>query len=147
MLNERTTELQWPDYYPENCPPEAAKSASGTVYRLVQSDPPQSEDFIPLYIDKPENFERKPISEVCQGCGVSVCKDKQDIERLQSSSGKMRKRHIAEGELNPTLGVIKHTPSRKYKSHHTWWVPIGIKPWVVFHVVNDSRTDSNSEGI
>ena len=76
MLNERTTELQWPDYYPENCPPEEAEPTSGTVYRLVQRAPAQSEDFIPLYIDKPENFESKSIREVCQGCGVSVCKDK-----------------------------------------------------------------------
>ena len=139
--------MQWPDYYPENCPPEAAEPASGTFYRLVRRDPVQLEDFIPLYIDRPENFENIPIDEVCQGCGVSVCKNKQDIERLQNSSGKMRKRQIAEGELNPTLGAIKHTPSRKYKSHHTWWVPIEVKPWLVFNVVNDSRADSNSKGI
>lgn len=132
--------MQWPDFYPENCPPEEAQPASGIVYRLVQQDLAQPEDFIPLYIDKPENFENKSISEVCRGCGVSVCKDRQDIARLQKSSGKMRKRQIAEGELNPTLGVIKYTPSRKYKSHHTWWIPIRIKPWLVFNVINDSRS-------
>jgi hypothetical protein len=42
MRNGRNTELQWPDFYPENCPPAEAEPASGTVYRLVKHNPPQA---------------------------------------------------------------------------------------------------------
>lgn len=137
MLNERNTGLQWPGYYPRNCPPEEAEVASGTFYRLVRKHVVQVEDFIPLYLEKPDNFDNRSIREVCQGCGVSVVKDLQDLARLKNSSGKMRKRLIAEGKLKPTLGMIKHTPSRNYKSHHTWWIPTGKKPWLAFIVIDD----------
>ena len=135
MRNGRNTELKWPDYYPENCPPEDAKPASGIVYRLVKQDPVQQEDFIPLITENPKRFENKPNAQICKGCGISVCKGMQDILKLQRSSGKMRKRQIAEGELSSTLGVIKHTPSRNYKTHHTWWVDPKAKPWHVFKVI------------
>ena len=44
-------------------------------------------------------------------------------------------RKTAKGELNPTLGMIQHTPSFE-KSHHTWWIPIGSEPWLVFRVID-----------
>ena len=74
MWNGRITELQWPNFNPENCPPEEAEPVSETTYRLVQQDPTQPKDFIPLYIDRPENFENKSTSEVCRGCGVKAFK-------------------------------------------------------------------------
>ncbi len=46
MRNERTIELEWPGFYPENCPPAGVEQVSGTVYHLVQHDPPQAEDFL-----------------------------------------------------------------------------------------------------
>lgn len=128
--------MQWPDFYPENCPPTEAEPASGTVYRLVRRDPAQPKDFTALFIERPGLFQNKPTAVVCQSCGVSVCKDRQDIVKLQRSSAKMRKRQIAKGELNPTLGVIQHTPSRQYKSHHTWWILVGTEPWLIFNVIN-----------
>ncbi len=137
MQNGRNTELKWPDYYPEDCPPEDAKPTSGIVYRLVKQDPVQQEEFIPLIIENSKRFENKPNAQICIGCGISVCKGMQDILKLQRSSGKMRKRQIAEGELNSTLGVIKHTPSRNYKTHHTWWVDPNAKPWHVFKVIDE----------
>lgn len=137
MQNERTTELEWPDFYPENCPSAGAKPASGKVCRLVRKDPAQPKDFIPLFLEKTALFKNKSTIEVCQGCGISVCDDLQDIMKLQRSSAKMRKRRIAEGELNPTLGKIQHTPSSQYKSHHTWWVLVGTEPWFVFNVISE----------
>ena len=135
MQNERTTELEWPDFYPENCPPAGVERASGTVYHLVQHDPPQTEDFITYYEENPKFFESNPHL-ICKGCGVSVYTDLRDIRRLKKRSKKLKNRHIAEGKLNPTLGRIQHTPSRRRKSHHTWWVPIGIKSWSVFKVIS-----------
>lgn len=130
--------MTWPDFYPENCPPTEAEPASGTVYRLVQHDPPSAEDFKSVFEEDPiRRFKNKPTIE---NCGLSVHTDSQDSERLRERlkkrARKFKNSQIAEGSLNPTLGVIQHTPSKKYKSHHTWWVPLEAKPWLVFNVMS-----------
>lgn len=129
-----TIKLKWHDFYPDDCPPDDAEPASGIVYRLVRHDPPEAEDFETLYEERPIFFENKQNDFICKGCGVSVCRDFEDIKRLQRSSGKMRKRKVAEGTVHSKHGMILHTPSALYKSHHTWWIPIGVTPWLVFNV-------------
>ena len=128
--------MEWPDFYPANCPPAEAESASGTVYRLVNHDPAQEEDFKTPFEENPRRFDNKPT---IQNCGVSVHTDPQDSEELKKAMKmvpRFKNSQIAEGELNPTLGLIQHTPSLKYRSHHSWWVPIGAEPWVVFKIIN-----------
>ena len=128
--NERNTELEWPDFYPENCPPPEAEPASGTVYRLVRNDPPQAEDFLSTWEEFPGRFPEPTI----QISGVSVYRDPQDIERLKNRIRHLRNRKTAKGELNSTLGFIQPTKGRE-RSHHTWWIPIGAEPWLVFKVI------------
>lgn len=130
MRNQRTTKLQWPDYYPENCPPKEAKPASGKVYRLVKHNPPQAEDFLSTWEEFPGRF---PIPTV-KNSGVSVYTDPQDIERLKKRIRQLRNRKTAEGKLNPMLGMIQRTEGKE-RSHHTWWVPIRVEPWHVFKVI------------
>ena len=111
-----------------------AESASGTVYRLVQHNPAQAEDFETPWEEYRKEFEPPSI----QNCGLSVYTDIQDIKRVKERyKKKFEKYKIAEGKLNPTLGVIQHTPSAIGKSYHSWWVPVGTKPWFVFDVRND----------
>jgi len=114
--------LEWPSFYPVNCPPAEAEPASGTVYRLVQHDPAQAEDFETPWEEYRNQFEPPTI----ENCGLSVHTDSQDNEKLKNRIKKFRKRQIAEGKLNPTLGVIQRTPSLE-KSHHSWWVPLGAE--------------------
>ena len=123
--------MEWPDFYPPNCPPAEAESASGTVYRLVQHNPAQAEDFKTPWEEYRSEFEPPTID----NCGISVHTDRQDSEQLRSRIRKFRRRQIAEGALNPTLGMIQHRPSLE-KSHHAWWIPIGAEPWVVFNVIS-----------
>ena len=129
------TKLTWPDFYPENCPPAQAEPASGTVYRLVKHDPARAEDFKSVFEENPRRFDNKPT---IKNCGLSVQKDPEDSERLRdrlkNRARKFKNRQIAEGSLNPSLGMIRHTPSIE-ESHHTWWVPIGAEPWLVFNVI------------
>ena len=133
------TKLTWPDFYPEDCPPLEAEPVSGTFYRLVRNNPPRAEDFKSVFEENPKRFNYTPTTE---NCGLSVQKDPQDtvrlerIERLKKRSKKFKNRQIAEGSLNPMLGMIQHTPSKKYKSHHTWWVPVDAKPWTVFSIMD-----------
>ena len=126
----RNTDLEWPDFYPVNCPPKEAKPASGTVYRLVRYNPAQAEDFKTPWEEYPGRFPAPTIT----NCGLSVHTDLQDSEKLKNRIPKFRRRQIAEGELNPTLGMIQHTRSLE-QSHHSWWIPIGTAPWVVFNII------------
>jgi hypothetical protein len=122
--------LEWPDFYPENCPPAEAEPASGTVYRLVRRNPAQAEDFETPWEEYRNQFEPPTI----ENCGLSVHTDPQDSEQLRNRIKKFRRRQIAEGSLNPTLGVIQRTRSLE-KSHHSWWVPLGAEPWIVFNII------------
>ena len=130
--------MTWPDFYPENCPPAEAEPASGFVYRLVKHDPARAEDFKSVFEENPKRFTH--ISMV-KRCGLSVQKDLQDseqleqLERLKKRSRIYKNRQIAKGSLNATLGMMQHTPSKTYKSHHTWWVPVEAKPWTVFNII------------
>lgn len=128
--------MEWPDYFPKNCPPVEVEPASGTVYHLVEHDPPQKNDFITYYEENPKFFENNPHL-FCKGCGVSVYTDLRDIKRLRNRYKKFKHRHIAEGKLNPTLGLLQHTPSRRRKSHHTWWFPIRTEFLYVFKVIDE----------
>lgn len=128
--------MKWPPFYPENCPPPGAKPASGKVYRLVDHDPAQEEDFKTPFEENPSRFYNKPK---IKNCGLSVYTDIQGIKQLKKAMKmvpRFKNSQIAEGELNPTLGLIQHTPSREYKSHHSWWLPIGAEPWVVFEIIS-----------
>ena len=125
--------MEWPDFYPVNCPPAEAESASGTVYRLVQYNPAQAEDFKTPWEEFPRRFKEPTIT----NCGLSVHTNPQDSEKLRNTIPQLRNRQIAKGELNPELGLIQHTPSSEYESHHSWWVPIGAEPWVVFNIISE----------
>ena len=126
------TKLTWPDFYPENCPPAEAEPASGTVYRLVKHDPARAEDFKSVFEENPRGAIKKKTVKIY---GLTVHGDSQDSERLKNRARKFKNRQIAEGSLNPTLGMIRHTASIE-ESHHTWWVPVEAKPWTVFNIMS-----------
>ena len=117
-----------------------AKPASGKIYRLVRRDPAQERDFKSLFEENPQGFKDESNIIICIGCGLSVHTDLRDSERLKKRVRKFKNRRIAEGELNPTLGMIQHTPSSRFKSHHTWWIPIESEPWVIFHIISEHNS-------
>lgn len=126
--------MEWPDFYPPNCPEAGYEPASGTVYRLVMHNPVQPSDFKSLFEEKPSKFKNRSNRTKCRSCGLSVHTDPQDSEQLKSRIGRFRHAHIAKGELDATLGVMKQTPSIE-ESHVSWWVPVGAEPWDVFNVI------------
>ena len=122
--------MEWPHFYPENCPPAEAEPASGKVYRLVRNNPPKAEDFLSTWEEYPGRFPEPTI----RISGASVYTDPQDVERLKKRVPQLNDRKTAKGELNSTLGFIQRTGGRE-RSHHTWWIPIGAEPWLVFRVI------------
>ncbi len=115
--------MEWPDHFPENCPPPEATEARGIAYRLVKNNPPEDGDFISHKLLHPEEGYK---GKTCQACGISVYRDKNDLLKMQNRIPAMRGGHIAEGNLNPDIGKILATPSHG-NSHHTLWVFSGIQ--------------------
>jgi len=124
--------MQWPDFYPDNCPPEDAYPSSDKVYRLVKGNPPGPESFMSYREQQPDQHFGQAE---CKACGLSVLKDLADVSRLQKRVPELATRLVAQGSLNPSLGMMKHTPSLERRSHHTWWVPSGAQPWKLFQVL------------
>jgi hypothetical protein len=132
MMNYR----QWPEYFPENCPPLTASNPSGKFYRFVKKDheSPQSQDFLSWR----ENNQGKPCPEnitECQACGLSVYASLEEISRMAKVIPRLRKMKIAEGNLDENSGKIQNTPSRNSRYHYTWWVPDGGTPWKIFVII------------
>ena len=130
--------MQWPDYFPNDCPPEDAQAATGDVYRLVKQNPPEARDFIPLREKTGKDFGEQE----CQACGLSVFRSFDDAVGVKNRGRGMGNRLIAKGSLSRHLGKVKQTPSRAFgQSHNTWWVPTEVEPWSVFHVVQIPQED------
>lgn len=126
--------MQWPDYFPENCPPEHAEPASGEVYRMIEKSAPTEQDFKSFRELNPRRRLSRKMR--CRACGLSVYTEPQDILILRRQVPRFRTYSLSKGELEPRLGKLLHTPSRKTgESHHTWWVPVGAEPEKVFTAV------------
>lgn len=131
--------MQWPDYFPDNCPPDNAREASGEVYRLVDNNPPTPEDFQSWREQHPNEQCPKSVTE-CQASGLSVFTSMDDVNMARQKVKRLRKKKIAHSNLTSDLGRILHTPSQNTgESHHTWWLPIGAQPWTVCRVVDVTK--------
>ena len=130
----------WPADFPPDCPPAAAAPADGVYYRIVKTDPPGPDDFLPLYHLnwKLADFRvsRGTVS-WCETMGLSIFTDADQAvswARRVSSLGDL----IARLTLEPASGKILPTP-RNGNSHHTWWLPDGYDGTRIATVVIDLR--------
>ena len=71
------TTLNWPSFFPSQCPPSEAKDASSEVFRLVSSSPPVVNDFESLAQKNPKKW-----MDNCKAAGLSVFTAKADAMRL-----------------------------------------------------------------
>ena len=127
--------MDWPADYPENCPPEDAEPASGTVYMLTHS-PFEPRDFLSLKARMPNKSFNKPMLE-CRARGLSVLRDRHDAERLRKRVTRLQSFNGL-AVANPTAdqGLMKSTPSSLAgDSHHTWWVPPDVNRQAMFSIV------------
>ena len=126
--------MDWPEYYPNECPPDYAPSASGVIYRFVDTNPPAGVDFVPYAQEYPN---RNWGDKECQACGLSVYTSLDDCEKVKRKIPSLRKKLTAAATLDPSQGKLMNTPSRKINNHYTWWFPKELlEPWVLFAIVN-----------
>jgi hypothetical protein len=129
------TTVNWPSFFPPECPPLESKDASEEVFRLVSSDPPSPSDFV-----SHAQRNAKKWGGNCEASGLSVFKAKSDVSRILRRVQGMANRNraigdlIASATLSPEAGKIRPTP-RDGNSHYTWWAPDGFDHAAAFKVV------------
>lgn len=138
-LHDGGSRLQdWPEHFPESCPPSDAEPPQGSYYRIVDSDPPTSDDFVSNLRLKQLGLRfkggKRRWSDDCQAAGLSILEDLTEVKNLRDSCGPMRSKAIAYGDISDD-GLIKHTPGKSGASHHTWWLPVESQPALYFRVV------------
>jgi hypothetical protein len=125
------TVVNWPSFFPAQCPPSEAKDASAVVFRIVSSNPPGVSDFESWAQRRPKKWAGN-----CDASGLSVFTEISDALQMMrrvpgmSVPGKV----IANANLSPEAGKLMHTP-RDGNSHHTWWAPAGFDHAAAFKVV------------
>lgn len=123
--------MQWPDFFPDECPPDNSESATGIVFRLISGNKPKEKDFLSYRELYPSKKFKLPE---CRVCSLSVYKLADDIERLKRRVPATRKKKLSKGSLSSKYGKIKHTPTQG-DSHHSWWRTENSQPWLRFEVI------------
>jgi hypothetical protein len=120
---EIANELHFPNYFPNDCPPNDARSEELSLFRLCVSNPPTTNDFLSYYQIDPDKYNG-----VIDAYGLSTFKAVEDCHKALSISPSLRKNcsYIASVVSYYRTGVIKHTPSKSFSSHHTWWLFEGV---------------------
>lgn len=127
--------MQFPDHFPDNCPPDTAREALGTAYYLINGSFPKPEDFLSKRQKNPEKRFRNNRKE-CQACGISVYTEIEDVLYVRQAFPGLQSLKLAAVNLTPELGVIQPTPSQNAPSHHTLWLAIDAQPWRAFQIIN-----------
>ena len=103
---------------PDGCPPEDAVEivTPQTVFRLVRTNPPTSDDFRSQRANRP-SASFGGITE-CVARGLSVFVARQDATKTLQLA-RFRGCLVCEVQLRSGAGYIKQTGNNA--SHHTWW--------------------------
>jgi hypothetical protein len=109
---------QWPEHYPEKCPPLDAAPADGPIYRLVRGEAPQEGDFQSQYEKQPK---REWGALACQARGLSVFESEEACQDMAAIIPALRKKRIASGIVPSGSGVMASTPSNNSDDHCTLW--------------------------
>jgi len=118
----------WLPNLPSDCPPTTAVPSNGTFFRLVRTDPPSQRDFLTPAQISPSRLEAS--DDVCPLHALSVFADPADARTAIAILPGMRNRRVAQGVLEPWLGLLQRTPAKGYElpSHHDWWMPTTATP-------------------
>jgi hypothetical protein len=117
--NSEAVVYVWPEDFPAQCPPSEATELNGSVFRFTNRPQPHSNDFLSHY----ERDQEKDWSgfDLCIIRGLSVMRTYQDCLKMRAGVPAMRKKRIAQADIDAFVGLIASTPSRACGGHCTWW--------------------------
>lgn len=115
---------KYPEYFPENCPPDDANTDEKQLFRFCNGNIPEVSDFISYYQKSPDKYK-----EIINAYGLSVLQSRNDCLRAYRKFPFLRKyKSIAQGFTNFARGSWKVTPGKISPTHLTWWVCDGVIP-------------------
>lgn len=117
----------FPSDYPSDCPPEPCdEELPGTYYRVVRN----SDRGDPIHFKSQQELGHMKHLELTEGCGrraVSLFSDYGEAVALSKQVPTLGK-YIACLSLKGGHGVVHKDNSGWGKTHHDWWIPIGVNP-------------------
>ena len=125
-MNKKMTikDQKYPEYFPENCPPESASTEKRILFRFCKGRYPDEEDFKSYYNLNPEKYRGN-----INAYGLSVLPSRDACNSAYRKYPYIRRyKTVAKGETDHDKGCWKNTPSNTIPDHITWWVCEGIKP-------------------
>ncbi len=112
--------IEWPNHYPEQCPPSTAEKVSGKIYRFTNRTNPKHKDFLSYYERYPKN-DWPEGEKACNARGLSVYANEEDCNVAAASNPALRKKRLCVAELPKEAGVVADTPSKNNRNHKTLW--------------------------
>jgi hypothetical protein len=110
----------FPEHYPENCPPEDATVTSGDVYRITKTTDLSEDDFLSYY-----DLQKQSTACECAKRSISLFKTLDNARhrlRLTPRLGTA----ISKGTLDEDAGKMKVTNAKS--GHIDWWVYCEVVP-------------------
>ncbi len=131
-MSTQPENAEFPDWFPPNCPPDAAALADGIVYRFVTKDPVDQEDFLSHH-----ELGQALQSNRCRRCSLSVYKSlevaRERLRGLRKRNPKRAERHIARRALTPADGRMMQAGNDP--GDHEWWAFRGVERHRSFQVI------------
>lgn len=127
-------QTEWPEDFPDSCPPQSAVKSAGNVFRLVAQAPPAENDFRSVYRLRPSRFDAATDETLCRAMGLSTFDQQADAELVRRTLGPFKNHKIAVGTIDDS-GLMLSTPSQASASHRTWWAASGDSAWKTFRVI------------
>lgn len=114
----------YPEYFPQDCPPDDAKTDEKRLFRFCEGITPEAVDFISYYQKFPEKYKGK-----INAYGLSILQSRDDCLCAYRKFPYLRKyKSVAQGVTNFERGSWKVTPGKISPAHVTWWVCDGVYP-------------------
>ena len=131
-MSTQSATLQFPKWFPPDCPPTGASDASGIVFRFATKNPVAAEDFLSHH-----ELGLAPKAKPCSRAGLSVYRTissaRRRLRELRDRSPARFGPHIAEGSLSAEHGKIKQEGGDP--DHHEWWAYEGVERHAPFRIV------------
>lgn len=116
--------MNFPDYFPENCPLIPSRCEELIVYRAVDNKTNiEVKDFEPLILDKKKKLNLSSSSSKCRACGLSVYTNIEELQNNIEIVPSLFNKEIIPVQITKDSGRVLETPPIKSpdSSHITWW--------------------------
>jgi hypothetical protein len=141
VVDKVRTKMNFPAFFPDDCPPPDCEDFKGVFYHFVRGKIDNPENFVPYAILENDYSILKGVD--CQKCGLSMLRTLAAAE-LYWRMPNLRSKNLAKGTLSSEYGKLKNTPTHKSSEHYTFWVFDGINISQYFEVICESNNGNHS---